>query len=259
MSDLIVESPETGIRRQRKNVHANQSISEEGSIVSVVIPAFNEEGNIGSVLQSAHQALQELGISYEIIVVDGGSTDKTAQIARQHGVNLISNIHNMGKGYSLRRGSQRARGAVVITMDADGSHRPEEIPRLLQPILNNNPAVDVVIGSRFSKGFDRNLGSPLHIMGNRIFNAIIFLLTGKMLKDIQCGFRAFRRKILKELVINESGYEIESEMVVKIFRNNWSFIEMPIICTKRLSGASKLSTFRDGLAILLSIFRSSFY
>jgi len=118
-------------------------------VISVVIPAFNEEDNISHVLQGTHRVLKDTHLPYEIIVVDDGSTDRTAEAAKEHKVVLIDNGNNIGKGGALRAGFLHAKGHFVVTLDADGSHRPEDISVLLHPALNSKD-VDAVVGNRFA-------------------------------------------------------------------------------------------------------------
>ncbi len=114
--------------------------------LSVIIPAYNEEKNIEEVLLRTKATMKTLQFPHEIIVVDDGSTDKTRSLAAKHNVTLVNNGRNQGKGHALRMGFEKATGDILVTMDADGSHRPEEIKKLIVPLLNG---ADVVMGSRF--------------------------------------------------------------------------------------------------------------
>jgi len=223
--------------------------------ISVVIPAFNEERNIGVVLQGVREVLKKMNCLYEVIVVDDGSIDRTAEVARNHNVILVKNDRNQGKGDALKAGFLRARGAFVVTMDADGSHQPEDIPYLVQPLLND---VDVTVGSRFEDEMGRNSTAKLHLIGNKIINALILFLTGRYISDSQSGFRAFRRDALRKIAISSLGYEIESEITIKILKNGFRVEEVPIECKKRRSGTTKINSFSDGFKILKSILKATF-
>jgi len=228
----------------------------EKPLISLVIPAYNEERNIGFLLQRTHDILKKESISYEIIVVNDGSTDKTAEVAKEHNVVLVNNKRNLGKGGSLRNGFKYARGKLIVTMDADGSHQPEDIPYLISPILKGD--VDVVFGSRFVNGKGRDTTSRLHILGNAILNFVILFLTGKYISDSQSGFRAFTRDVLKKITLISSRYEIESEMLIKILSKNFRFMEIPINCKKRMSGSTKINSFSDGFKILKAMLKAKF-
>jgi len=229
----------------------------EEPFISVVIPAFNEEQNIGFVLTNVHKILKETSLPYEIIVVNDGSTDRTAEIVKEHNAFLVNHGRNSGKGNALKTGFVMAKGKIVVMMDADGSHRPEDIPLLIDPLLNGSE-VDVVIGSRFNDEVSRNSTTRLHLIGNKIINTVIFFLTGKYVSDSQTGFRAFRREVLKRLALWSTKFEIESELTVKMLKDGVRVREVPIRCMKRLRGNSKVSSFRDGFEIFKAILKATF-
>jgi glycosyltransferase involved in cell wall biosynthesis len=222
-------------------------------LISVVIPAFNEEKNIAELLANTEAALASMGFPFEVIVVDDGSKDKTKHKASNNGAKLISYSVNRGKGYALRKGLANAKGDILVTMDADGSHRPDEISKIVRPLLHG---VDVVIGSRFLKNHGGQITSKLNTLGNHAFNILILILTKKKITDSQTGFRAFKRKTLKGIRLFSMGYEIDSELTIKTLRNGFRVHEEPISCDQRRNGMSKLSPLKDGLAILRTILRA---
>jgi glycosyltransferase involved in cell wall biosynthesis len=212
-------------------------------LISVVIPAFNEENNISEILTHTEAVLESLGFPFEVIVVDDGSKAK-----------LISYSNNRGKGYALRKGLANAKGEILVTMDADGSHRPEEILKIIQPLFYG---VDVVIGSRFLKNHGGKITSRLNTLGNHMFNVLILIITKKKITDSQTGFRAFKRKTLKGMGLFSTGYEIDSELTIKTLRNGFRVHEEPVSCDQRRNGMSKLSPLKDGIAILKTILKAS--
>jgi glycosyltransferase involved in cell wall biosynthesis len=224
--------------------------------VSVIIPAFNEEGNISFVIDGVHRVLKDMNLDFELIVVNDGSSDKTAEIIKENSCQIINHIENQGKGIALKNGIIQSKGDLIVTMDADGSHSPMDLPILINPILRND--ADVVIGSRFIKKYGKNSTTQVHIIGNMIINAIIFFLTGKYLSDSQSGFRAYKSCIFNTISISSSRYEIETELTVKILRNGIRLKEIPIDCHKRKNGRSGINSFNDGFKILLTIFKSFF-
>jgi len=222
--------------------------------VSVVIPAYNEEKNIEGILFRTEKALEALNLPYEVIVVDDGSTDKTKFLAERHKVIVISNGDNHGKGYALKRGLKDVRGELIVIMDADGSHRPEDIKRLIEPLVNG---ADVVMGSRFTGKRERDSTKKLHILGNKLFNLLIRILTKQYITDSQTGFRAFKKNVLEEIEITCDGYAVETELTVKTLKNGYIVHEESIIFEKRREGCSHINPLRDGIRILKTIIVTS--
>ncbi len=226
--------------------------------ISVVIPAYNEEHNLSFVLQDIHDILTKVGLPYEIIVVNDGSQDKTAEVARGFDVVLIDNRRNLGKGSSLINGFVHTKGNIIVTMDADGSHRAEDIPHLIHPLLKNGN-VQAAIGSRFVNSIGKRSTSELHLVGNRIINALILLLTGRFVSDSQSGFRAYRRNALMKIKLHSSGFDIESEMTIKFLKKGLAITEVPITCYPRKNGLTRIQPFKDGFNIVRSIIKAAFY
>jgi glycosyltransferase involved in cell wall biosynthesis len=223
------------------------------TVVSVVIPAYNEEKTIGNVIEETIQIMDSLGLPYEIIVVDDGSTDRTREVASRYKATVLSNGRNRGKGYTLRKGFQHAQGDIVVTIDADGSHKPKEIPDLINPLFNG---ADIVAGSRFL-GDGKNHTCKLHMLGNHLINTAIMVLTRKLITDSQTGLRAFKREFLQKIHLESYGYEIETEITVKSLKNGFKLKEVPISCEKRKYNISRLKILSDGFKILKTILKSS--
>ncbi|MEM1542502.1 MAG: glycosyltransferase family 2 protein [Ignisphaera sp.] len=216
------------------------------------MPAYNEEKTIGHVIEKTTKVMDSLGLPYEIIVIDDGSIDRTRENASNYKVKVLFNERNMGKGYALRRGFRSACGDIIITMDADGSHDPEEIPHLIKPALEG---VDMVTGSRFLGG-QKDYTSKLHIFGNKVINTIIMIVTRKIITDSQTGLRAIRRETLKKISLDSSGFEIETEITVKVLKNGFKLQEIPINCRKREHGKSRIRTLHDSIKIFKTIVKS---
>jgi glycosyltransferase involved in cell wall biosynthesis len=219
-------------------------------LLSVIIPMYNEELTVGNVIERVTLAMQKIGLKYEIIVVDDHSYDKSLEVAQKYEAKLFTLKEHLGKGYALRAGFAQSKGDIIITIDSDGSHRPEEIARVLSPVLKDK--ADLVIGSRYLN--QKNVAArKLNAFGVRIFNSFIQLLTGTAVTDSQSGYRALKRQILNNQMLKSGGYEIESEMLVKTAKENFKVAEVPISFEQRTYGRSGVDPMVDGTKILLSI------
>ena len=232
----------------------NEDREREEHFVSVVIPVFNEEVTIGNVVTRTKKTLEQLGVSYEILVVDDGSVDRSGDIAQELKAHVLKKAHQ-GKGFALRCGFRQAKGELVVTLDADGSHQPEEIPLVLRYIMENK--ADFVVGSRFFNSEANKTKIPkINRTGNKMFNDLIGYLTGVKISDSQSGFRAIRSSLIKRMKLSSHGYEVESEMLVKALRMGARVAETPISFDQRTVGNSKLDPIRDGARILYAIIAS---
>jgi len=227
--------------------------------LSIVIPAYNEERRLGRTLARIrdHFAANQPGIdSIEIIVVDDGSTDGTARVAREFArgmpyVRLVSNGANRGKGYSVRHGILESRGRVALFTDADLSSPIEESSKLLAAIAAGN---DVALGSR---AIDRTLiavrQSRLREMAGIIFNGFVRLFTGLPFHDTQCGFKAFARE--RSRVVFEQqrieGFGFDPEVLFLAQRHGLRAAEVPVRWAH--DPATKVHVFRDSLRMFFDL------
>ena len=154
--------------------------------ISVIIPVFNEELTISNVIERLTAVMQKISLKHEIIVVDDCSTDRSLEFSKRRGIKLFSLKKHMGKGYALRAGFAKAKGEIITTIDSDGSHRPEELPRLLAPILQGK--ADLVIGSRYLSQ-KPVVAKKLNIAGVHLFNFLIRILIRANFSDTQSGYR----------------------------------------------------------------------
>jgi glycosyltransferase involved in cell wall biosynthesis len=219
-------------------------------LISVVIPVFNEELTIGSVIERITEVMGKLGFKCEIIIVDDCSTDKSLDFSVRQGVKVYSLKSHMGKGYALRAGFAKAKGDIITTIDSDGSHRPEELPSLLTPILHDK--ADLVIGSRYL-GQKPAAAKKFNAAGVRLFNFLIKIFTRAKVSDSQSGYRVMKSEVLKNMSLRSEEYEIESEILVKTARRGFRVMEVPISFEQRTYGRSRLDPVVDGFKILLSI------
>ena len=219
-------------------------------LLSIIIPVYNEELTVGNVIDRVKVAMQDIGLPNEIIVVDDHSYDKSLDVVKKRVVRLYSLRQHLGKGYALRAGFAKVKGEIIVTIDSDGSHRPEELPRILAPVLKDK--ADLVIGSRYLN--QKNVAArKLNAFGVRIFNFLIQLLTGTAITDSQSGYRAMKREVLIGERLKSGEYEIESEMLVKAAKKKFRVTEVPISFEQRTYGRSGVDPVVDGLKILLSI------
>jgi glycosyltransferase involved in cell wall biosynthesis len=229
-------------------------VKQRDSSVSVIIPVFNEERTVGDVITRTKNTLEKLKLPYEVIVVDDGSVDRSLEISQAKEANVLRETHQ-GKGHAIRSGFKWAKGNIIVTLDSDGSHKPEEIPLILQCVMEDK--VDFAIGSRFFNTEANKAKIPrLNRLGNRIFNSLIGLLTGVKISDSQSGFRAIRSAIIKKMELNSRGYEVESEMLIKALKMGVRVAEVPITFEQRTVGKSRLDPIKDGIRILNSIITS---
>ena len=203
--------------------------------VVVVIPAFNEEENIGQVL--ADIPANVCGQPVATIVIDDGSSDGTLEKARAQGAFGVRNPMNRGGGAALRAGfdiATRFNSLVVVTMDADGQHLPQEIPELVAPVLAGE--LDFVIGSRILG--QREVDSWVRLVGIYVFSTLIRLLTAVRITDCSNGFRALRTEALKRVTLRQDQFHT-SELIIDAAKKGFRVGERPITVKKRSSGTSK--------------------
>jgi glycosyltransferase involved in cell wall biosynthesis len=219
-------------------------------LLSVIIPVFNEEQTVGNIIRRVKAVMEKLGFKYEVIVVDDCSRDQSREISKKAGIRVYQLKEHMGKGYALRAGLAEAEGKIVVTIDSDGSHRPEELPMLLAPVLKDQ--ADLVIGSRYL--VQKPVAArKLNAFGVRLFNFLIRLFTKTAVSDSQSGYRVMKSTVLKGMSLKSDEYEIESEMLVKTARRGFRVMELPITFEQRTYGRSRLDPLVDGFKILLSI------
>ncbi|HEV7806080.1 MAG TPA: glycosyltransferase family 2 protein [Solirubrobacteraceae bacterium] len=213
--------------------------------MSVVIPTMNEAANLPHVLS---QVAEE----YEVIIVDGGSTDGTMEVARRLRPNaVVMRQPGRGKGDALFAGFAVSRGDMIVTLDADGSQRASEIESFVEAL---DAGADFVKGSRSLKGGGSADLTLLRSVGNRALGTAANLLHGTSVTDITYGFNAFWRHCLPYVVNDSSGFEGETIMYIRAARAGLRISEVACYEDRRIHGESNLRTFRDGWRILALIY-----
>jgi len=236
---------------------------------TLVIPTLNEAGSIGHVLES-FRAAAETGnrtlfaadpIDWEILVVDGASTDGTATRAQQAGATVL-NEPRKGYGRAYKTGFERARGEVIATADGDATYPVEEIPKFVRQLLDSG--ADFLTGNRMAF-LDRKAMTTEHRIGNGVLNTVLGVLFHRYLRDLpdhsladsQSGFWIFRRSLLDRVSLVQDGMAFSEELKIEVLLRGARFVEVPIRYGERW-GSPKLSSWRDGYANLRYLFRKRF-
>lgn len=216
-------------------------------MLSIIIPVYNEEGTIVQIIESINSV--KLDIDKEIIVVDDGSTDNTADLLKGiASIKLLKHPKNMGKAEALRTGIKNCGGNIILFQDADFEYFPEDIPDLIEPVLKKN--ADVVYGSRFMGRIDSMSFS--HKIGNKGLTWATRVLYNTRVTDMMTGYKVFKREVLNQIKTESQGFEIESEITAKVLKSNFRFFEVPIRYNYRRRGESKIS-WRDGVKSLIRL------
>jgi glycosyltransferase involved in cell wall biosynthesis len=217
-------------------------------LVSVIIPTLNEAENLRCVIP-------QLSRRYELIVVDGGSTDGTVEVARalRHDM-IVVHQTGRGKGDALLCGFRAASGEIIVTFDGDGSARAGEIPRFVKALGE----ADFAKGSRFVEGGGSADLTRVRRIGNRFLCGLVNLLHRTAYTDLCYGFNAFRRSCLPFMPDSAPGFEIETVMNIRIARAGVRLVEVPSYEDLRQFGQSNLHAFRDGFKILRVLIRERF-
>jgi glycosyltransferase involved in cell wall biosynthesis len=212
--------------------------------LSVVLPAYNEADQIGTVIRSIRQQYPEA----EILVVDDASSDATVAEAREAGATVRPHPYNKGNGAAVKTGLREARGQKIVLMDADGQHNPKDIPRLLERL----DAYDLVVGARDPQ----TQASWLRRQGNRAFNRLATYLTGRPIPDLTSGFRAARREPIREFIhLLPNGYSYPTTITLAFLKAGYSVDFVPIQSGQRQGGKSGVRLLRDGGRFVLIILR----
>ena len=219
--------------------------------VSFLIPAYDEAATIGEVLDR----IGRLELETQVIVVDDGSTDDTADIAEARGATVVRQA-NRGKGAAIRAAIPlvEADGDIVVIQDADMEYDPAEVPALIAPIEQG--VADVVYGSRLSGGRPQRAYLFWHLVGNRFLSVVTGMLFNTTLSDMETGYKAFRTEVIRSLELREDDFAIEPEITGRLCRRKELRIyELPIAYYGRTYAEGKKITWRDGFKALRVLVR----
>ncbi len=232
-------------KKQKNNTEAPSKKLD----VSVIIPAHNEAAAVENIIHEVFQALKQYKQTFEVLVIDDGSIDKTGKIAEDAGACVISHPYRMGNGAAIKTGIRKAKGSTIVMIDGDGQHDPKDIPKLLE----HTGAFDMVVGARTrtSKiGFHRKLA-------NGVYNAFASFVCNQKIKDLTSGFRAVKAKIAKDYVyLLPNSFSYPSTLTLAAIRAGYTLKYIPITLNKRI-GKSKVKLFKDGIRFFMIIIRIS--
>ena len=212
--------------------------------ISIVLPAKNESGAIGQTIER----IKQLNITHEIIVVNDGSTDSTQAVAEHAGATVVAHPYSKGNGAAIKTGARTATGDIIVFMDADGQHDPQDIPHLLEKI---EQGYDLVVGAR-QKGSQASLGRGI---ANGLYNNLATYMTEQKVEDLTSGFRAVRADKFREfLYLLPNGFSYPTTSTMAFFRAGYSVTYVPIHAAKRI-GTSHIQPLKDGVRFFLIIFK----
>jgi len=222
--------------------------------VSFLVPAYNEAATIEAVLD----AVWALDLEKQVVVVDDGSTDGTADIverwrADRDGVILVRK-QNRGKGSAVRAAIPHVDGDIAVIQDADLEYDPSDVPALIEPIERG--VADVVFGSRLSGGRPQRAYLFWHLVGNRFLSFLTNLMFNTTLSDMETGYKAFRSDVLRSLELRQDDFGIEPEITGKVCKRKLRIYELPIAYYGRTYAEGKKITWRDGfkaIRVLLGV------
>ncbi|MBW3015151.1 glycosyltransferase [Candidatus Woesearchaeota archaeon] len=217
--------------------------------LSVVIPTYNEGGNVGKLISMIKEVLKPITSDYEILIIDGNSKDNTQEEARGAGANVLVQT---GKGYgnALKLGLKSAKGKYIVTMDADLSHNPKVINELWM----NRDKAELVIASRFTKGGSAEMSWSRRFL-SRSLNLVFSKVLAIPVKDMSSGYRLYQSKVFKEFEIKGDNYDVLQYILIKIYSSGWKVKEVPFHYEPRGYGETKAKLARFAVSYIKTLFR----
>lgn len=223
---------------------ANSFVDSSSAKLSIILPAKNEAGAVSTTVSK----IRELFPEAQIIVVNDGSVDATAELASASGADVVNHPYSKGNGAAIKTGARHASGDIIVFMDADGQHDPADIPRFLVKI---SEGYDMVVGAR-QAGSQANFVRGL---ANSFYNRLASWMTGQKIEDLTSGFRAVRAdRFLQFLYLLPNGFSYPTTSTMAFFRAGYSVTYIPIMAAKRI-GNSHIRIMKDGVRFLLIIFK----
>lgn len=233
---------------------ARKSTAIADPLLSVVMPAYNEEDTIEEIIRR----VMAVPLRIELIVIDDCSRDRTREILaglqREFGFKVLLQEVNQGKGAALRAGFAAVTGDIVVIQDADLEYSPEEYPELIELICKGR--ADVVYGSRFLGR--RRVFLFSHYLGNRVLTALTNVLYNTILTDMETCFKVMRVEVLRSMTLHSNRFGIEPELTAKIFKRRYRVYEVPITYDGRGYDEGKKITWRDGVVAVWTLLKYRF-
>ncbi len=216
-------------------------------LLTVAIPACNEEDNIKRIDRELMPVMKKIGMPYEVLIIDDGSTDGTAEEARKlqkkyKPVRLLQHGKNLGLGAGTRTGVRESRGSLLVFLDADFTFHPSEIPKLLEKYRSGD--YDCVIGAQFGKGGKTRMQAHRKFL-SRSVNALYRILLGRNITTMSSIFRLYKKSALKGISMKSSGFDICAEILFDMIKKKRNIVEVPVTLTTRIYGESKISNMRE--------------
>jgi len=246
---LATTEPISVVRPLTRSAYTIAHVNDFSDVrVSVIVPALNEAENLQHVLPRIPEWV------HEVVLVDDHCTDDTVAVAREllPSVVVVENQRAPGKGNALRAGWEAATGDIVVTLDADGSEDPGEIPLFVGALL---AGADFAKGSRFIQGGGTSDMPVLRRLGNKGFVLAVRVLFGARYSDLCYGYNAFWRRVLPQLALDAPGFEIETMLNIRAHEAGLAIKEVPSFEAERIHGVGRLVTFPDGWRVLKTIWR----
>jgi dolichol-phosphate hexosyltransferase len=222
----------------------DKTIFARDTKIEIILPTLNEEQTLKKLIQDIRSTV--LPVKASILVIDGGSVDRTLDICKTENVRYIIQ-KGKGKGTAMREAVEQSDAEVVVFMDGDGTYSPSDLESLLKPLLNGQ--ADMVVGSRIASKREKGSISMLNRIGNKLFNRTINFALKSSVTDSLSGYRAMYRKTFKDLVLFSDTFEIEVEMTVEALAKGYRVIEVPISYSVRQGSKTKLNPLGDGIQI----------
>jgi len=230
--------------------------------ISIVIPCYNEEKTISTIIDNSINSIKKITNDYELIVVDDSSSDGSKVILKEYLerniIKLFTHDNNIGKGAALNTAFNHTKGEIIIIQDADLEYNPEEYEKLLVPFIETD--ADVVYGSRFLGGgrYSR-LHFFWHFLANKILTFFCNLVTNINMTDMETGFKAFKSSSLKNLNLKEKSFGFEPEITIKLAKKKLKFYEVSISYKGRSYEEGKKITIKDAFRAIYCIFKYSIF
>jgi glycosyltransferase involved in cell wall biosynthesis len=217
--------------------------------ISVIIPAYNEGAGISKIIPKIRAVVARLDQGHEIIVIDDGSKDNTAEYARKAGARVVQHPYNIGNGAAIKTGIRHARGKILVTMDGDGQHNPQDIPAL----VNRIGPYDMIVGSRTSAS-DTEAHRDL---ANMVFNSLASYVSGRKIEDLTSGFRAVKAHVARQFMyLFPNKFSYPSTITLSVVRAGFRLGYEPIRFARRAKNSkSKIKPLQDGFRFLMIILK----